>query len=98
MQTGAPSLRTLFDTARDLEAEARAQFLSGLESAQRTYIERLLAAADTGTGDGALKVEAAALIGALEEPPLPSMPVSGQQVGPWQLIALIGEGGSSTVF
>ncbi len=98
MQPEAPSLRSLFDAARDLDGEARAQLLSGLDSAQRIHVERLLAAAATDTGQGELYVDAAALIGALDEPPPPSMPVSGQQVGPWRLIALIGEGGSSTVF
>ncbi len=98
MQTDTPSIRSLFDSACDLSGEARAQFLSGLEGAQRAYIERLLAAADTDTGAVALNVDAASLVGALDEPPLPAMPASGQQVGPWQLIALIGEGGSSTVF
>ncbi|HZX91807.1 MAG TPA: protein kinase [Rudaea sp.] len=98
MQSGAPSLRSLFDAARDLSGAARAQFLAGLDGAQRAYVERLLAAADTDTGDGALYVDAGALVGALYEPPPPPMPMSGQQIGPWQLIALIGEGGSSTVF
>ena len=97
MPSEAPSLRSLFDTACDLAGEAR-ESLSGLDSAQRAYIERLLAAADTETDDGALYIDAAALVGALGEAPPPLLPVSGEQVGPWQLIALIGEGGSSTVF
>jgi len=98
MQAEVPSLRSLFDAARDLGGAAREQFLSDLDSAQRAYVERLLVAADTDTGEDALFVDAASLVGALSEPPPPPMPVSGQKVGPWQLIALIGEGGSSTVF
>jgi tetratricopeptide (TPR) repeat protein/tRNA A-37 threonylcarbamoyl transferase component Bud32 len=98
MQPESPSLRTLFDTAHELHGAARAAFLAGLDPAQRTYLERLLAAADADTTDGALKVDAASLVAALDEPAAPPLPVTGQQVGAWELLALIGEGGSSTVF
>ncbi len=98
MQAGGPSLRDLFERARDLHGGERDRFLADLEATRRAHVERLLAAADTESGDGALNVDPAALVAALDEPPTPPLPVSGQQVGPWQLIALIGEGGSSTVF
>src|ERR1041385_2904404 len=98
MQPEAPSLRSLFDAARDLHGAAREQFLSGLDTAQREYLERLLAAADIVTGEGALKVDAAALVDALHEPESPPLPAAGQRIGLWELVSLIGEGGSSTVF
>ena len=97
MPPEALSLRSLFDAARDLSGAARANFLAGLDGEQRMRLERLLAAAEA-TGDDALQVDPAALVDALDEPAPPPLPVTGQQIGPWQLVALIGEGGSSTVF
>ena len=91
------SLRTLFDTARELHGAARADFLDGLDKAQRAQLERLLAA-DLDTGDGMLAFDPAAVMHALAEPDPPPAPLAGQRIGNWQLLALIGEGGSSTVF
>jgi len=98
MQPGSSSIRAMFDAARELDTAARAVFLASLDPAQRTYLERLLAADDADTTDHALRVDAASLVAALDEPAQPPMPIAGQQLGAWQLIALIGEGGSSTVF
>jgi eukaryotic-like serine/threonine-protein kinase len=97
MQREIPSLRTLFESASELHGDARKTFLTALDPEQRVQIERLLAA-DADAGDGALGVNPASLIGALDEPPPPPMPLAGQRIGPWQLLALLGEGGSSTVF
>ena len=98
MQRETGSLRSLFDAARDRQGAAREQFLAELSHDQRVQLERLLAAADVVTGEGALRVDAADLVRVLDEPPAPPMPVAGQRVGPWELTALLGEGGSSTVF
>ena len=54
MQPEAPTVRRLFDTAIDLTGAARIEFLAGLDPVQRDYLERLLAAAESETGDGPL--------------------------------------------
>src|SRR5262249_3873358 len=70
--------------------------LARLEAGRRVHLERLLAAAED-TGAGVMRLEAAALAQALEEPPVP-LPLLRQDVGSWELIALLGAGGSATVF
>jgi tetratricopeptide (TPR) repeat protein len=98
MQTESSTLRDLFDAAHEMHGAERESFLAGVEAAKRTHLERLLAAADDDSGRSPLDLDPAALIDALDEPPAPPLPVTGQQVGSWVLIDLIGEGGSSTVF
>ena len=97
MQTENSTLRELFDAAQDLDAAARAQFLARLPAAPRAELERLLAA-DAQAGDGVLAADPAYLADMLGEPDAPTLPAAGQRIGAWQLLALLGEGGSSTVF
>ena len=98
MSTPVPSLRDLFEAACELDDAARAAYLAAhcADPAQREQVERLLAA-DRDDGDGALAQDAADALQALgEAEPLTFAP--GGWIGPWRLIALLGEGGSSTVF
>jgi tRNA A-37 threonylcarbamoyl transferase component Bud32 len=95
--TSVAPLRELFDAARDLHGPAREQFLAGVPAPQRAQLERLLAA-DADGGDGMLASDAALLAAALGEPTTPVQAGVGQRIGAWELTALLGEGGSSTVF
>ena len=93
-----PTLRELFETAIDLAAGERAAFLDSqcATPALRAHVERLLAA-DAGAAllfaGGA--PAAAAAIGDAE--PAEALP-PGSLIGPFELVAVLGEGGSSTVF
>jgi len=92
------TLRELFESAVELGADARASFLDEHcpTPALRAQVERLLVAdavADRLFAGGAQA--AAAAIGDLgDEPVLPP----GTVIGPFELVAVLGEGGSSTVF
>ncbi len=97
MQT-SQSLRDLFEAAIELPPGARAAFLDErcADAGLRAQVERLLAAdADAmvlfsgGARAAALAIGDAELAEAL--PP-------GSRIGPFELIAVLGEGGSSTVF
>ena len=88
------SLRELFDAAHELHGGARETFLARVDDAQRAQLERLLAA-DEDTG-GLLASDPASLAAVLED--AAPTPVAGQCIGAWQLLTLLGEGGSSTVF
>jgi tetratricopeptide (TPR) repeat protein/tRNA A-37 threonylcarbamoyl transferase component Bud32 len=91
---GKTSLRELFDAAHELHGAARAEFLAHLDDIQRPQLERLLAAdADTG---GVLASDPASLAAAMED--AAPTPIAGQRIGAWELLTLLGEGGSSTVF
>jgi serine/threonine-protein kinase len=94
-----PTLRDLFEEVLTLPPDARAQRLAECcdDPAVRAELERMLAA-DAGedewlpTGDA---VQAAQAIGETEAPePLPA----GSRIGPFALLEVLGEGGSSTVF
>jgi serine/threonine-protein kinase len=91
------SLRELFDAAIELAPPARAAFLAGhcSDPQLRAAIDDLLLAergsADFFSGGAA---EAARAIGDVDACALPP----GSRVGPFELIAILGEGGSSTVF
>src|SRR6185312_1456067 len=94
-----PTLRDLFEEALKLPPDARARLLADgcADSAMRADLERMLAAdAEDGewlaAGDAA---SAAQTIGEIEDAdPLPA----GSRIGPFQLLEVLGEGGSSTVF
>ncbi len=97
MNAAFSSLRELFERATELHGAERAEFLAAhcADPRQREDLERLLAA-DEQAGDGVLERDPVALaqdIGA-EAPGLRP----GQRIGPWKLLALLGEGGSSSVF
>ena len=99
MPSPTPTLRELFEMACDLPAHEQVRILDAqcFDPAQRTLLERMLAAAP-GTGGALPDAEAAALAAVLAEDaetqPLPP----GSRIGPFELIELLGEGGSSTVF
>ena len=97
MSIGTFTLRALFEAASELQGVARQEFLARADATQRAQLERLLAA-DADPGDELLARDPAALAAALDEPAPPPLPGAGQRIGPWELQALIGEGGSSTVF
>jgi serine/threonine-protein kinase len=91
------SLRELFESAIELAADARASFLDDhcATPALRAQVERLLAAdamADLLFAGGA-QAAAAAIGDPGDEPALP-----GTLIGPFELVAVLGQGGSSTVF
>src|SRR6185312_13874049 len=94
-----PTLRDLFEHALSLAPEARARMLAERcgDPGVRAELDRLLAAdAEQGDwlepGDAA---SAAQTIGETEDDePLPA----GSRIGPFELLEVLGEGGSSTVF
>lgn len=94
-----PTLREMFEEALQLPPAARAQRMAERcrDPARRAQLERMLAAdARDGewlpTGDAA---SAAQAIGESEHAePLPA----GSRIGPFELLEVLGEGGSSTVF
>ena len=93
-----PTLRDLFEEALKLPPDARARLLAGCaDPSMRAELERLLTAdAEEGewlaAGDAA---SAAQTIGETEDAePLPP----GSRIGPFELLEVLGEGGSSTVF
>ncbi len=94
-----PSLRELFEAALPLSAPARARLLAERcsDPLRRTQIERMLAAdAAEGellsTGDAARAARAIGDIHIADELPV------GSCIGPFELVEVLGEGGSSTVF
>ena len=98
MTSQRPSLRELFETAIDLPAAERVGYLDrNCDADLRSRVERMLAIdpATAGTLPGA---SAGMLADALAQSALgPGLPV-GSRVGPFELVRVIGEGGSSTVF
>ncbi|KAA0068307.1 serine/threonine-protein kinase [Rhodanobacter sp. T12-5] len=94
-----PSLRELFEAALPLPAAARAQLLAERcpDPLRRAQIERMLAADAMGddllpTGDAA---RAARVIG---DASIADALPAGSCIGPFTLVEILGEGGSSTVF
>jgi serine/threonine-protein kinase len=97
MQT-SQSLRNLFEAAIELEPAARAAFLDlrCTDTSLRARVERLLLAdADAAAlFSGGARAAAVAIGDAELADALPP----GSRIGPFELIAVLGEGGSSTVF
>jgi serine/threonine-protein kinase len=94
-----PTLRDLFEEALTLPAAARARLLSECctDPVARAELERMLAAdAAEGewlaAGDAAYAAQVIGEADAVE--PLPP----GSRIGPFELLEVLGEGGSSTVF
>ncbi len=94
----SPSLRELFDTAVDLPSSARAAFLvENCSDAQlRAAVERLLQA--DARDNSLFSGGAAAVAQAIGDVDLTQNFAAGTRLGPFELIAFLGEGGSSTVF
>ena len=94
-----PSLRELFEAANELPAGQRAGFLDAhcADPARRAFVERMLEAS-AQSADALPKVPAAALAQALgDTEPAQALP-PGSRIGPFELLEVLGEGGSSTVF
>jgi eukaryotic-like serine/threonine-protein kinase len=95
-ETTSPSLRELFDACIELPAAARLTLLTARcsDATLRARVERLLTA---DAGDDALfagGAPAAARAIGVTDATLPP----GSRVGPFEIIDVLGEGGSSTVF
>jgi serine/threonine-protein kinase len=91
-------LRELFEAVADLPVNARVAFLDAHcgDAALRAQLERLLAAdADRAEPFSGGATAAAAAIG--ESDVAQALP-PGSRVGPFELVSMLGEGGSSTVF
>jgi len=94
-----PTLRDLFEEALTLSPGARVRLLSECcaDAVMRAELERMLAA-DAADGEwlaGGDAASAAQAIGETEATePLPA----GSRIGPFELLEVLGEGGSSTVF
>jgi len=94
-----PTLRDLFEQALSLPPDARARMLAERcsDPGVRAELDRLLAA-DAEQGDWLAPGDAASAaqtIGETEDAePLPA----GSRIGPFELLEVLGEGGSSTVF
>ncbi|MCX7514496.1 serine/threonine-protein kinase [Frateuria hangzhouensis] len=94
-----PSLRELFEAALPLPADARANLLAERcpDPRLRAQLERMLVADATegellSTGDAARAAHAIGDASVAEALP------AGSCIGPFELIEVLGEGGSSTVF
>ena len=94
-----PTLRDLFEEALKLPPAARARLLAEgcTDPAMRADLERMLAADAAGgewlaAGDAASAAQVIGDTDAVE--PLPP----GSRIGPFELLEVLGEGGSSTVF
>ncbi len=95
----SPSLRELFDRAVLLAPEQRAGFLAERcpDPALRTSVERLLIA-DAAEDDALFSGGAEAVACAIGEADVAQTLPPGSRIGPFRLLAVLGEGGSSTVF
>ena len=94
-----PTLRDLFEEVLGLSAVERERVLAahGIDAATRAQVERMIAADATedellAVGDAA---NAASVIG--ESEPAEPLP-AGSCIGPFEIVEVLGEGGSSTVF
>lgn len=94
-----PTLRSLFDDAVALPAGARARWLVEHcpDPATRDELERLLAA-DTTRDDPLPGGDAARAAAAIGEADVAEALPAGSRIGPFELLDVLGEGGSSTVF
>ena len=94
-----PTLRDLFEQALSLAPEARARMLAERcgDPGVRAELDRLLAA-DAEQGDWLEPGDAASAAQTIgetgDDEPLPA----GSRIGPFELLEVLGEGGSSTVF
>ena len=97
MTTGA-NLREIFEEAVGLAPEDRRVFLESrcADPEMRQRIERMLAA-DT-ENDVVFEQSADAVARVIGDPDVRQMLPPGSRIGPFELIEVLGEGGSSTVF
>jgi serine/threonine-protein kinase len=99
MSSPTPTLRALFEAALDLSADERERFLDAqcADPTLRARHDKMLAAgAEPG---GALPLApAATLAQALGDADIAPVLPPGSRIGSFELIEVLGEGGSSTVF
>jgi tetratricopeptide (TPR) repeat protein/tRNA A-37 threonylcarbamoyl transferase component Bud32 len=91
-------LRDLFETAVGLPASERTAFLDGrcADLALRKQVEKLLVA--DASPDALLSGNASAAALAIGDADSAEALPPGSRIGPFELVAVLGEGGSSTVF
>src|SRR5664279_5116762 len=99
MSSQNPVLRELFEALVDLSAHERSRFLDAhcSDPAQRAFVRRMLEA-NTGPGDALPNLPAATLAQVLGDPVAAQVLPPGSRIGPFELVEVLGEGGSSTVF
>ncbi|MEO7326921.1 MAG: serine/threonine-protein kinase [Dokdonella sp.] len=97
MSTPTMNLRDLFEAVLELAAPARAEFLDMhcADVAVRARVESMLRASATDDEP----ISSARLDGlARAIGDIPALPPTGSRIGPFEILRVIGEGGSSTVF
>lgn len=94
-----PTLRDLFEEALKLPPDARAHLLSEVcsDPSMRVELQRMLAA-DAAEGDWLAAGDAASAAQAIGEAAASEPLPAGSRIGPFELLEVLGEGGSSTVF
>lgn len=94
-----PSLRELFEAALPLPVAARVQLLAERcpDPQRRAQVERMLAA-DAAEGDLLATGDAARAALAIGDASVAQALPAGSRIGPFELVEVLGEGGSSTVF
>jgi serine/threonine-protein kinase len=100
MNTPSTDLRELFESALALAPAARAAFLDAQcpDAAMRARVESLLRA-DSAEDEPVSNASVGDLVRAIgEAPSQASVPPPGSRIGPFEIVRVVGEGGSSTVF
>lgn len=94
-----PTLRELFDTAVQLPGRTRERWLAKhcADPLRRAEVEKLLAA-DTIDGDLLSSGDAANAAFAIGDASIAGTMPAGSRIGSFELIEVLGEGGSATVF
>jgi serine/threonine-protein kinase len=94
-----PTLRDLFEEALTLPPEARARRISECcsDPAMRAELQRMLAA-DAAEGEWLAAGDAASAAQVIGETQAAEPLPAGSRIGPFELLEVLGEGGSSTVF
>jgi serine/threonine-protein kinase len=94
-----PTLRDLFEEVLGLSVAEREWLYTarGVDADTRAQIERMLAA--DATEEELLRAgDAASVASAIGEAEPPDAPPPGARIGPFEIMEVLGEGGSSTVF
>ena len=93
------SLRELFEAALPLPADARARLLAERcpDPQQRAQLQRMLEA-DADEGELLSTGDAAGAARAIGDASVTQALPAGSHIGPFELVEVLGEGGSSTVF
>ena len=99
MPSQNPALRELFEALVDLSTHERGRFLDAhcSDPAQRAFVGRMLEA-NVGPDDALPNLPAATLAQLLGDPIAAQALPPGSRIGPFELVEVLGEGGSSTVF